>query len=131
MLELTELAVILVYYRVESCFFFLTILNMLPFCIHFLRFSSKFLKEILENCPRRLVPRKLFFVMSYNYNIDYTRWSPYTTCNVTCGNGTKSRFRVCIDDDPAVCIYNQKYFEYADCNEGDCPGLLYVPASKK
>ena len=67
--------------------------------------------------------------LSYNYDIDYTRWSPYSPCNSTCGNGTKSRFRVCIDDDPAICTYNQKYFEYEDCNEGGCPGLLY--ASKK
>ena len=71
------------------------------------------------------------FVISYNYNIDYTRWSPYSACNATCGNGTKSRFRVCIDDDPAICTYNQKYFEYEDCNEGDCPGLLHARKKMK
>ena len=62
--------------------------------------------------------------MSYNDNLDYTRWSPYSACNATCGNAKKFRFRVCIDDDPAVCNYNEKVFDYADCNVGDSPGLL-------
>ena len=88
----------------------------------------KNLKSNFRELPQ-MAQLYIFFLISYNYNIDYTRWIPYSACNATCGNGTKSRFRVCIDDDPAICTYNQKYFEYEGCNEGDCPGLLY--ASKK
>ena len=114
----------------ESCFLFLTLLNMQPLCIHPIRFSQKILNQILESYPRWL-SYTFFFLISYNYNIDYTRWIPYSACNATCGNGTKSRFRVCIDDDPAICTYNQKYFDYEDCNEGDCPGLLHARKKMK
>lgn len=57
-----------------------------------------------------------------NRTCDTTLWSKWTSCNVTCGKGTKTRYRTIISPENTDC----KGFstnETDECHAGDCPCL--------
>ncbi|XP_052699211.1 SCO-spondin-like isoform X2 [Crassostrea angulata] len=56
-------------------------------------------------------------------NGDWSRWSRYSHCSVSCGGGTKTRFRSCSHPRPAyggqTCHGSPR--ETLQCNDKDCP----------
>lgn len=55
---------------------------------------------------------------------NFTTWGPWTSCSLTCGNGTRSRFRNCTNPPPQHggndCLGPRN--ETQDCFDGSCPG---------
>ena len=63
---------------------------------------------------------KLLFLVSG----EWSDWEDWSTCSLTCGNGTRYRTRRCDDPEPTnggmECVGNNIQEEI--CNEEPCPG---------
>ncbi|XP_078703548.1 ectin-like [Branchiostoma floridae x Branchiostoma belcheri] len=63
------------------------------------------------------------FVESCPVDGEWTPWSLWTTCDVTCGGGTRFRYRSCSNPPPKnngeYCMGSSGEMEY--CNETPCP----------
>eukprot|EP00121_Abeoforma_whisleri_P015481 Awhi_evm1s14261 len=57
---------------------------------------------------------------------DWTSWSQYSGCSVSCGDGTKSRSRSCTSPPPQYggtpCAGQDT--DHTNCNLGSCPSQL-------
>ena len=57
----------------------------------------------------------------------WSPWGPFTDCDATCGNGTRTRHRHCsnldVDDQYDGC--DGVSLEMLDCVLPECPGMLY------
>ena len=75
-------------------------------------YSVKFIKHMLTH----------FFEVDGHWS-DWMRWSP---CSVTCGDGSKTRARMCDNPAPSnggkICSGNA--YDMQQCSETICPGLL-------
>ncbi|KAJ7382982.1 hypothetical protein OS493_031484 [Desmophyllum pertusum] len=65
-------------------------------------------------------------------NGDYSQWSPWTECSVTCGTGLRSRNRSCTNPPPAPygndCSYLGSNNQTVECHSGeDCPHRGIIP----
>ena len=47
-------------------------------------------------------PQFIFLYRIGNHN--YTDWSSWTPCSVTCGDGAESRTRYCLDESGSGCV---------------------------
>lgn len=52
-------------------------------------------------------------------------WSNWTTCSLTCGNGTQSRNRTCIGPYYGGLNCSGAENDFRDCNTFHCPGNSY------
>ena len=57
-----------------------------------------------------------------------SEWSEWTSCNVTCGNGSQSRFRNCTNPPPinGVRSCKEKTLEYRTCQLKQCEGNIIL-----
>lgn len=72
-----------------------------------------------------------FFLMFFLVHGNWSAWSGYTACSLTCGNGTKSRNRTCNNPVPMygglLCNLTDGTNELEEtetmgCYEAHCPG---------
>ena len=70
------------------------------------------------------------FTMGLSVHGQWSNWTEWTTCSVTCGGGNQTRFRLC--DNPApqyngsLCDGNKlEDFEEQDCNTNFCPSEYF------
>lgn len=76
-----------------------------------------------------LIPiMRLYFIVDGIWN----NWSSWSTCNVTCNDGTQTRFRTCTNPAPA---FNGKdcagySLEYKQCMNDFCPCNEFFELSK-
>ena len=73
-----------------------------------------------------------FFVFAVDGN--WGGWTQWTSCSVSCGNGTVMRTRAC--DNPAPqhggdpCFNQASFEQVSTCFAGDCPGIFcYINAT--
>ena len=64
--------------------------------------------------------------ISDNYFVLIVGWSHWTawSCNVTCGNGTETRTRKCLDAPSMTCAGVAE--QQRDCQKPECPSNLFV-----
>ena len=64
---------------------------------------------------------------NFSVHGNWTEWTSWSFCDVTCANGTKARERNCTDPEPQYggddCTGNST--EIGECYMGPCPGALY------
>ena len=69
---------------------------------------------------------KSFCNIPFTVNGNFSSWSGFSACSVTCGNGTMTRFRECNNPAPAHggadCHGNAT--ETVICKEQECPSML-------
>ena len=77
---------------------------------------------------------KCFHNFSLNFLVDgnWTEWSNFTDCSLSCGNGTRDRFRYCTNPMPMhggeYCLGENNEREH--CNEDPCPGIRSKKVSR-
>ena len=67
----------------------------------------------------------LFIAFHFLVDGNFSEWSNWTICSVSCGKGVKRRTRNCTNPsllNGANCTGN--YTEQKVCNEGQCPGTI-------
>ena len=80
---------------------------------------------------RALAQSTNIIVILYFYieNGNYSQWSPWTPCSVTCGAGSRSRFRSCTNPPPGPygedCSHLGNITQTVKCNVAVCPGRQY------
>jgi len=69
----------------------------------------------------------LFIAVNGNWS-QFSKWSEWNQCNVTCGGGSKDRIRnrTCTNPEPMYgglqCKGHHVEMEHDNCNENYCPG---------
>ena len=67
----------------------------------------------------------LFITFDFLVDGNFSEWSNWTICSVTCSKGVKRRTRTCTNPSPfngANCTGN--YTEQKVCDQGQCPGTI-------
>lgn len=62
--------------------------------------------------------------LKFIVNGNFSEWSKWTSCSVSCSQGVRTRERTCTNPSPANgtdCIGN--YTDRIVCKEGPCPGI--------
>ena len=52
----------------------------------------------------------------------YGDWSPWGTCTTTCGGGTQTRNRTCVEPMYGGAACQEPSEQHEDCNTHNCPG---------
>lgn len=60
----------------------------------------------------------------------YSEWNEYSDCSASCGDGTKTKERICID---GICsrATHQDLIETSHCNERSCKFYIKISNSLK
>ena len=72
------------------------------------------------------------FLHSFPVHGNYSAWSSWGTCSVSCGPGVRKRTRTCTNPEPEYGGLTCKEkdlgpnVESSKCNLGDCPGKCFL-----
>lgn len=70
--------------------------------------------------------KKVLFCFLFKVDGNFTEWTPWGSCDKSCGLGTKLRQRWCTNPPPSAggrdCVGES--LETQECNDFPCPGLF-------
>lgn len=87
---------------------------------------SKYYKKHGLDEMKNILQKLAQMEISENDVVLIVGWSHWTawSCSVTCGNGTESRTRKCLDAPAMVCVGDPE--DQRDCQKPECPSNLLV-----